>query len=471
MFDEGGADAWTLSEVTWPFSKVMDMKARGSDEARGTREGVQERLTDAVGRDTEQERLILRIARIKSEIAALRQAALSLEDSESECLWGKIVEIKSELTAVRQQQAIKESLVDAEKQLQLLEARLQSLRKAQMIGRLEAASETRNRVSERVSDIAAASRRQPADFACHLHIPHTIAFVSPLPEPSAEEAPDEEHTEIEPGLTAQISRELSSFSFLDLAVDSHCTSRWQPRFYPPFSLVHEVMQAGDSEDDIDISTVQQNIVVRTAPAPHIQRSAPPPAPAPPIPRPSSAFPRPSSASLPYTAQQSAEREEWFKKLAWRCYRRDGKVVLVASLQLQWPPEALLTRISESTPRPKADSILREPESAAAPESAESEQLLSICCRNRPVSAQFVSLGLLGSFLFDPLAWQCCNTAKDAGWVHYNRDACVLCKRRADAPKVPGTPPRATPPQSRSATPPQSRSLGLTRPERHTSMRV
>jgi len=84
--------------------------------------------TDSVCSDTERQRLYYQLAQIKSEIAALQQAALSLPDANeveptSGSLQGKVVGIKSELRKMRSR-ANRHSLAEAEQRLKLLETRI-----------------------------------------------------------------------------------------------------------------------------------------------------------------------------------------------------------------------------------------------------------------------------------------------------------------------------------------------------------
>lgn len=356
----------------------------------------------------------------------------------------------------------------------------------------------RNRANERIGALAAL--QPPADFACRLEVPKGISFVSPLPEPDIGDV-EPEPEDVGPAMVAQGHPELSSFSLLDLPDDSRVGFRQmaaglvcQPlsplnditrssfsrldmsddiraasrqtmaagRACQLPSPSNEMARAGDAEAEHATGSVndsEEHLVVSPAAAARVQRSAP-------------------TAHLvqPSLNQVAAMQTEGLRKMdvAWEFYRRNGKVMLLARLQLQRPPEVLLARIADLMPPHKAEHMLREPESAVSPFSAASENLLSICCRDSPISVQFVNCGLGGRFLWDPLAWQCCNTARQSGWQHFDRYACVLCKHRAGEAAVAQRPvatPASTVETREPAGTPQRRSLFLTRPEHHKSMRV
>lgn len=355
----------------------------------------------------------------------------------------------------------------------------------------------RNRENERIGALAAL--QPPADFACRLEVPKGISFVSPLPEPDVGDV-ESEPEDVGPAMVAQRHRELSSFSLLDMPDDGRVVFQ-QPMaaglvFQPlsplnditrsSFSLLdmsddkrvaprqtmtagracqlpspsNEIARAGDAEAEHATGSVnhsEEQLVVSPAAAARVQRSAPPTA----------------HLVQPSLNQVAAVQIEGLRKrdVAWEFYRRNGKVMLLARLQLQRPPEVLLARIADLMPPHKAEHMLREPESSVSPFSAASEKPLSICCRDNPICVQFVNCGLGGRFLWDPLAWQCCNTARQSGWQHFDRYACVLCKHRAGEAAVAQSA-VATPVETREpAGTPQRRSLFLTRPEHHKSMRV
>lgn len=147
-------------------------------------------------------------------------------------------------------------------------------------------------------------------------------------------------------------------------------------------------------------------------------------------------------------------------LLWVPYQRAGKFMMVAAatssqwgLQSQRAPESLLATIAKHTPQHQPGYVLRQPScahavtpttsshhhSTSSPHTADSAKSSSsssassrpaICSRVQPVNAQLINAGLLGVFIFDPNAWQCCNTAKVKGWRMYQDHACAHCKERA-----------------------------------------
>lgn len=133
-------------------------------------------------------------------------------------------------------------------------------------------------------------------------------------------------------------------------------------------------------------------------------------------------------------------------LSWVPYQRAGKFMMVAAatstqwgVQTQRAPEYLLAEIAKHTPQHQAGYVLRQPartHTVTPTTTAHHEDDVSksapICSRVQPVNAQLVNAGLLGAFVFDPNAWQCCNTAKANGWRMYQDHACAHCKQRAAA---------------------------------------
>jgi hypothetical protein len=128
---------------------------------------------------------------------------------------------------------------------------------------------------------------------------------------------------------------------------------------------------------------------------------------------------------------------------WRAYRRSGRFMMLTGAHQ--PPEFLLREIAKHTP---AESVLRQPETAAGHANAAREEAKTesrsakpcdpeqrpppaLCTRTHPVTVKQLNAGLYGIFFFDPQASQCCNTARaSTGWVSYRMHACQDCRRRA-----------------------------------------
>jgi len=95
-----------------------------------------------------------------------------------------------------------------------------------------------------------------------------------------------------------------------------------------------------------------------------------------------------------------------REIRWKKYWRDERVVSVASVYGNEPPEFFLHAIAKFTQRCTAAG--------------------SICDRKQPTQACLVNLGLHGNFFFDPCAGLCCNAAKAKGWLTHSTQACQKC---------------------------------------------
>ena len=95
-----------------------------------------------------------------------------------------------------------------------------------------------------------------------------------------------------------------------------------------------------------------------------------------------------------------------REIRWKKYWRDERVVSVASVYGNEPPEFFLQAIAKFTQRCTAAG--------------------SICDRKQPTQACLVNLGLHGTFFFDPCAGLCCNAAKAKGWLTHSTQACQKC---------------------------------------------
>ena len=112
---------------------------------------------------------------------------------------------------------------------------------------------------------------------------------------------------------------------------------------------------------------------------------------------------------------------------WLPYWRDGKLILVSGLRP--PPEVLLKEIARHTPM-SPSSIIRQPAHPDNRMTLPEPTANDVCTRAHPVQTQAIKAGLLGSYFFDPRAWQCCNSARAEGWESYDLHACPACRRRS-----------------------------------------
>ena len=95
-----------------------------------------------------------------------------------------------------------------------------------------------------------------------------------------------------------------------------------------------------------------------------------------------------------------------REIRWKKFLRNERVVSVASVYGNEPPEFFLQAIAKFTQRCTAAG--------------------SICDRKQPTQACLVNLGLHGTFFFDPCAGLCCNAAKAKGWLTHSTQACQNC---------------------------------------------